>query len=187
MTEEIQSATVRGDPGVLAVGAFAYAMLVFGIFELGYEPAGAALTFALLFAAIAEVTGGLLNIVKGETYLGTVTAFFGAWLFGFYFLAQSGAADASVGVYILTLLVPVLIFWVPPFRDRDVVGNGAYATVAIALLFSGMGNVLSRAEFHPIAGVSSILAAVFLFYMAGSILMEEVESPASETPQSELG
>ena len=53
-------------------------MFVFGVFELGYEPAGTALTFMLLFAGIAEPVDGVMDIIKGETYLGSVTAFSGA-------------------------------------------------------------------------------------------------------------
>jgi len=91
MPKETTDAGIRGNPSTLAVEAFAYAMFVFGVFELGCEPTGTALTFTLLFAGIAELIGGVMNIIKGETYLGSVTAFFGSWLLGFYFLAQADA------------------------------------------------------------------------------------------------
>jgi len=52
-------------------------MFVFGVFELGYEPAGTALAFTLLFAGIAEPVDGVMDIIKCETYLGSVTAFSG--------------------------------------------------------------------------------------------------------------
>ena len=75
MPEETIDAGIRGDPSTLAVRAFTCAMFVFGVFEFGYEPAGTALTFTLLFADIAEPVDGVMNIINGETYLGSVTAF----------------------------------------------------------------------------------------------------------------
>lgn len=180
MSDDSIDAGIKGNPSTLAVAAFAYAMLVFGVFELGYEPAGTALTYTLLFAGIAELVGGVMNIARGETYLGSVTAFFGSWLLGFYFLAQADASGGALGVYILALVIPAVMFWIPTFSNRDPVGNGAYATVVVALLFAGAGNLLSMTALHLVAGASSIAASAFLYYMATDVLLDEVAMETTE-------
>jgi len=44
------------------------------------------------------------------------------------------------------------MFWLPTFLDCDPIGNGAYATVVIALVFAGVGNLLGSTNPPPRRG-----------------------------------
>jgi hypothetical protein len=139
------------DPMPIAFGMFAFALAVYGIrfvsVDAGTVAAGSttiALNYAVLVAAIAEVLSGVLGIVRGIGYPAYVTSTLGIWLFGFYLLVTSGAANKeftpdALAWYTLVLIIPVAILAVPSFVHRNYPLAVAFVAILALLLLLGLG------------------------------------------------
>ncbi len=164
-----------GNPGIFTLLGFGYSVAVFGVQQLlPPNPAfiGAAV-YALLVGAIAEFIGGMWCYVRGETYIASITATFGAWLIGYFFLLTQGAKlkyfhPYSSAIFCLVLIPPVIMLTIPAIKFR--VTALAWASIFLIglLLFAGLASlpVANARLFQKIGGAFSIAAALVLWRLA---------------------
>jgi succinate-acetate transporter protein len=139
------------DPMPLALGLFGFALAMFAVRFIGVDATTlavgsttVALNYALLIGGIAELLGGVLGIIRGMRYPAYVTAIFGTWLIGFYYLVTAGETNKAftpnaVAWWSLVLIVPVAIMAVPAFIQRNIPFAAAFIALIALLLFSGLG------------------------------------------------
>lgn len=140
-----------GDPIPIALGLFGFGLAVFwarfaDVSEatLAAGSQSEALNYALLAASIAEAVAGIIAVIRGALFPGYVTATFGLWLFGLFFLVTAGAAQKdftpdALGWYALILVVPVAIMAVPPLLHRQIGLSVAFLALIGLLLLFGIG------------------------------------------------
>ena len=80
----------------------------------------------------------MLAVIRGLAYRGYVTTIFGIWLFGFYLLITSGAANKAftpdaLAWYVLVLVVPVALLAVPSIVHR----NSPFIIAFVAIVVLG--------------------------------------------------
>jgi succinate-acetate transporter protein len=139
------------NPMPVAFGLFAFALCLYAVRFIDVGPAtiaanskSDAFVYALLVGGIAETLCGVLGLIRGQAYQGSVTCTFGIWLIGFFLLLTVGAKDKAftpdgVGWYSLVLIIPVAIFAVPEFVHRNVPLIIAFTTIIVLLLLLGLG------------------------------------------------
>jgi succinate-acetate transporter protein len=139
------------NPMPVAFGLFAFALCMYAVRFIDVGPTtivanskSDAFVYALLVAGIAETVCGVLAIIRGQAYQGSVASTFGIWLIGFFLLLTVGVKDKAftpdaVGWYALILIVPVAIFAVPEFVHRNVPLMIAFTTIIVLLLLLGLG------------------------------------------------
>lgn len=139
------------DPMPVAYALFAFALAVYGVrfvtvgaTTLAAGSVTVGLNYAVLVGAIAETLAGVLGIIRGIGYAGYVTTTFGIWLFGFYLLVTSGAANKeftpnALAWYVLILVVPVAIMAVPAIVHRNIPFIVAFLALIVLLLLLGLG------------------------------------------------
>lgn len=144
------SPTLISDPTPAAFAVFAFALAVYGVrfvsvsdATLAAGPATVALNYAVLAAALANIVGGIIALVRGLSYPGWVMTVFGTWLVGFYLVISAGGQKAftpdAVGWYVLFLEAPVLILAIPAFVHRDLLLSLAFAALAVLVILLGLG------------------------------------------------
>jgi hypothetical protein len=139
------------DATPVAFGLFAFALAMYGVRFVSVDvttltagPTTVGLNYAVLVGAIAETVGGILAIIRGITYPAYVITTFGIWLFGFYLLVTSGAAQKdftpdALAWYALVLVVPVAVMAVPAVVHRNVPFTIAFVALIALLLLLGLG------------------------------------------------
>ncbi len=139
------------NPMPVAFGLFAFALCLYAVRFIDVGPAtiaasskSDAFVYALLVAGLAETVCGVLALIRGQTYQGSVASTFGIWLLGFFLLLTVGAngkafTPDAVGWYALILIVPVAIFAVPEFVHRNVPLMIAFTTIIVLLVLLGLG------------------------------------------------
>jgi succinate-acetate transporter protein len=135
----------------VAFGLFAFALCLYAVRFIDVGPTTIAVNsktdafvYALLVGGIAETLCGVLGLIRGQAYQGSVTCTFGIWLLGFFLLLTVGAngkafTPDAVGWYSLVLIIPVAIFAVPEFVHRNVPLIIAFTTIIVLLLLLGLG------------------------------------------------
>ena len=143
-------ASLTADPSPAAFAVFAFALAVYGVRFVGVSDATlsagsatVALNYAVLAAAIANITCGILALVRGLAYPGYTMTIFGTWLVGFYLVITAGGQAAftpdAVAWYVLFLEAPVLVLAVPAFLHRDLLMSVAFFALAVLLILLGLG------------------------------------------------
>lgn len=169
------------DPTPIAFGIFGFALFIYGVRFVGVSATtliGAstfAATYGILIAGITEAFVGLLAIVRGMFYPGTILGLFGMWLTGLFLLlthvdtspltnVPAGDAKAaaiakatviawhanSVGWYAIAILIPLVLMAVPAVVTRNLPLSIVFVTLIalIALLgvaFLGVYSIVSDA------------------------------------------
>lgn len=182
-------------PDIFALLLFGYSLAVLGVELLITHNAVGALVFGIFIAGVAESIGGLWEISRGETLIGTTMATFGLWLVGLFLLETMGrllglVSPATMGTYFLVLLVPVAILAIPPFKnDLGWEIQGAFVTLFLLVLFAGAEFVVGMAILAQIAGILAWVSAFFIWTIAvedvleiGGTPSESAEAPPSPDP-----
>ncbi|WP_129116160.1 GPR1/FUN34/YaaH family transporter [Halegenticoccus tardaugens] len=170
-------------PSIFALLLFGYSLAVLGVELLVTTQAVGALMFAILIAGIGESIGGIWELSKGETLIGTTMATFGIWLIGLFLLETLGQvldllSPISLGTYFLVLLIPIAILAVPPFKNRMAIPiRGAFAALFLLVLFAGAEFILETGILGPIAGVFAWVAALFIWILAIEDVLEIGHTP----------
>lgn len=161
-----------GDPAIFGLGAFGVSLMALGAVLSGLWPEAHGVLFAcVLYGALGETIAGMWHIARNETYLGSVMALFGLWLFGFYFFQTQGMAmkvfsHAGVGLYCFALLPPLVIMWMPAIKNnKGFTLNAAFAALVLLVLFLGLGNAMPAIAkiCDKIAGWLSLVSAILIW------------------------
>lgn len=171
-------------PDLFALLLFGYSLAVLGVELLITHEAAGALVFGIFIAGIAESIGGLWEISRGKTLIGTTMATFGIWLLGLFLLETVGqmlglVTPTAMGTYFLVLLVPIAILAIPPFRNH--MGwpiRGAFAALFLLVLFAGAEFVSSMNLLGQIAGIVAWISAFFIWTIAVEDVVEIGGIPA---------
>lgn len=167
-----------GDPGVPGLSLFGFALVLFGLqFIVSPDIRGAAV-FGLLVAAIGETASGLLYILRGQTYQGSVLATFGIWLFGLFMMFVLGESNQlltteSVAWFSFVLIVPVAYMAVPSFLHRNRPFSLAFVALIGVLFWLGLGELYESAAMLKVAGVLAWVAAVPIWFVAFRDVVQE--------------
>lgn len=163
------------NPAVFTLLGFGFGVAVLGVQQLmpGSPQLVAAAVYATLVAAIAEFIGGCWAFARGDTYLGSIGATFGAWLVGYYLLVTAGVAagmyhPASAGLYCFALIIPVVIMMLPAVRLRLVAFTGVFVFLVLLLLFLGLAGmpIAGTGVFQRLGGVCALITAALLWWSA---------------------
>jgi succinate-acetate transporter protein len=174
-------------PDIFALLLFGYSLAILGVELFITHKAVGALVFGIFIAGVAESIGGVWEISRGETLIGTTMATFGLWLVGLFLLETVGrilglVSPATMGTYFLVLLVPIAILAIPPFSNH--MGwpiRGAFAALFLLVLFAGVEFVVGMEVLTQIAGILAWISAVFIWVLA----IEEVAEIGSTPSESE--
>ena len=146
----VQSSSAT-DPTPIALAIFAFALAAYGVrfisvngATLAAGPTTEALNYAVLVAAIAQAVSGFIAVIRGFAYPGYVTGTLGLWLFGFYMLITSGAANKeftpdALAWYVLLAVVPVVLLAIPAFMHRNIPFMIAFVAITVLLILLGLG------------------------------------------------
>ncbi len=146
----VQSSSAT-DPTPIALAIFAFALAAYGVrfisvngATLAAGPTTEALNYAVLVAAIAQAVSGFIAVIRGFAYPGYVTGTLGLWLFGFYMLITSGAANKeftpdALAWYVLLAVVPVVLLSIPAFMHRNIPFMIAFVAITVLLVLLGLG------------------------------------------------
>lgn len=165
-------------PDIFALLLFGYSLAVLGVELLLTHKAAGALVFGIFIAGVAESIGGVWEISRGKTLIGTTMATFGIWLVGLFLLETMGrilglVSPATMGTYFLVLLVPIAILAIPPFKNH--MGwpiRGAFAALFLLVLFAGVEFVVGMQLLGLIAGVFAWVSALFIWTIAIEDVLE---------------
>ncbi|WP_227357207.1 GPR1/FUN34/YaaH family transporter [Haladaptatus salinisoli] len=160
------------NPGIFPLLLFGYSLAVLGAKLLIVPDAAGALVFAIFIAAVGESIGGLWEISQGKTYIGSVVATFGIWLFGLFMLETVGhvlhlVTPQAMATYFLALLIPIVLLGYPAFKNQ--MGwqiQGAFISLFLLVLFAGINFILSNATLNIAAGASAWLSALCIWWLA---------------------
>ncbi len=163
-----------GNPGIFTLLGFGYSVGVLGVQQiLPYPELLGAAIYAVIVGAIAEFIGGMWCFARGETYLGSVVATFGAWLIGYFLLVTHGVTlkvfhPVSGALFCFLLLPPVVMLTVPAIKIRLKELTWAFIFLIGLLLFLGLANlpIPGAFLFQKIGGVFALLSAIVLWHLA---------------------
>jgi succinate-acetate transporter protein len=183
-------------PDIFALLLFGYSLAVLGVELVITHNAVGALVFGIFIAGVAESIGGLWEISRGKTLIGTTMATFGLWLVGLFLLETMGrllglVSPATMGTYFLVLLIPVAILAIPPFKNH--MGwpiRGAFAALFLLVLFAGAEFVVGMRTLGLIAGILAWVSAFFIWTIAVEDVLEIGGTPsesAEASPSTETG
>ena len=174
---------ILGNPAIFTLLGFGFSVGVLGVQQLLSHPEliGAAV-YAIVVGAIAEFVGGMWCFARGETYLGSIVATFGAWLIGYFMLVTQGTSlklfyPLSGALFCLLLIPPVIMLTVPAIKMRLVGLVWAFIFLIALLLFLGLANLplAGIRTFQKIAGVCGIASAIILWSLAWKSIRQMVE------------
>jgi hypothetical protein len=165
--------TKIGNPGPFIFLGFGFGIAVLGVSQLLNTNAqlGGAATYAVLVAAIAALVGGMWGFARGDTYLASIAATFGAWLLGFYLFTTAGVqaklfAPEGASLYAFGLIIPVAIMMVPAIRLKATALWMTMIGIEGLLVFIGLGGLpISGTSTYPkIAAIFAFISALLLWY-----------------------
>ncbi len=180
------------NPGIFPLLLFGYSLAVLGV-ELLVTPAAAgALAFAIFVAAVGETVGGLWELARGETYIGTIVTTFGIWLLGLFLLETLGSVlglvtPPTLATYFLVLLIPIALLAIPAFKNG--MGwpiRGAFVALFLLVVFAGLNFVLANGIFGLVAGVFAWVSALFVWLLAVEDILEIGTPPEPSDTQMEV-
>jgi succinate-acetate transporter protein len=160
-----------GNAGLFALLAFGFSLLVLGIaFTVSKQALGAA-TYGLLYAGALEFIGGLLLIIRGEDYIGSVVAVFGGWLLGYFMFLTQGRAlglfnEVAVATYVLCLEPPIILMAIPAIKARHGVVVGAFVGLFLLVLGLGLHAIIPGEELRYFTGAMAYVSAFFIWWLA---------------------
>lgn len=173
----MSSGTKFGNPNIFSLSAFSFSLLCLGSLLLFTPQAAGAALYAVLYAAILEIIGGMWNIANGDGYVGGIVTTFGGWLLGYYFLMTQGRAlhlftNASVATYMFALLPPLIVIAIPAFLMKKPLL--IYIFLMLGLLVTCLGiQAVTQANFYNLlSGVFSFLAAIGILLLATENVLE---------------
>jgi succinate-acetate transporter protein len=179
-----------GNPAVFGLATFGFSLAVLGYQHVADEKVAGATVFALLVGAIGETIAGIISVIRGDTYVGSVLTTFGLWLFGYYMFVTSDptrhyVSGKSAGVYVLTLVIPVLYLAAPAVRARAVLLTSAFAAVLAVLLLLGYGAYYAKTDLVKAGGWAALLSALLVFVMSLRDLLAAERDTASIADSTE--
>jgi len=174
---------ILGNPAIFTLLGFGFSVGVLGVQQLlSYPELIGAAVYAIVVGAIAEFVGGMWCFARGETYMGSIVATFGAWLIGYFLLVTQGASlklfhPLSGALFCLVLIPPVIMLTLPAIKMRLAGLVWAFIFLIALLLFLGLANLpLAGARtFQKIAGVCGIVSAIILWSLAWKAIRQMAE------------
>jgi succinate-acetate transporter protein len=163
--------STMGDPIIMGTTIFAFLLAVLGVQLVAVPGAAIATLFAVIAASIAETAAGILTVLRGDAYTGSILAMFGIWLFGFFLLdlvdvTLKIGSPTSTAWYVWILIVPVGYMAIPALVHRNVPLSIAFWTIEALLLLFGIGEVTGSSGALIAGGACSLAAALAVWYIA---------------------
>ena len=178
-----------GNPGIFTLLGFGYSVAVLGVQQiLPYPELMGAAIYAIIVGAIAEFIGGMWCFARGETYIGSIVATFGAWLIGYFLLVTQGIAlkvfhPMSGALFCFVLIPPVIMLTAPAVKLRLKELTLAFIFLIGLLLFLGLANlpISGATVFQKIGGIFAILSAIVLWDLAWKAIKQLMDE-MTKTP-----
>lgn len=159
------------NPSVFGLLLFGFLLVVIGTYNVVGGGEGA-LVFALFIAGVGELLAGLWEVSRGRTHLGNVMVTFGIWILGLFLLETVGgelglATPLSLSIYFLALLGPVVLMYVPVYKNElDWSVHLAFVALFLLPLFTGVSFLNESQIFVWLGGLSAYLAAFAIWTLA---------------------
>lgn len=159
------------NPSVFGLLLFGFLLVVIGTYNVVGGGEGA-LVFALFIAGVGELLAGLWEVSRGRTHLGNVMVTFGIWILGLFLLETVGgelglATPLSLSIYFLALLGPVVLMYVPVYKNElDWAVHLAFVALFLLPLFTGVSFLNDSQIFVWLSGLSAYLAAFAIWTLA---------------------
>lgn len=169
-----------GSAGPWGVTAFASTSFVLGMYNAGLVPGGGipiVLVMALIFGGLMQVICGVLEIVSGNTFVGSVFGTYGPlWIifgaFQLWFAPMIPKPDipSAVALFLLVFTVPTIYFFIASFKT-DWVLIIVLFLILVTLALMTIGTALSLHPLDVIAGWLTIIFAIGAWYHAAAQLV----------------
>lgn len=169
-----------GSSGPWGVTAFATTSFVLGIYNAGLLHSGGVplvLDMALIFGGLMQVICGILEIVGGNTFVGSVFGTFGPlWItfaaFQLWFAPMIPKADvpSAVALFLAVFAVPTFYFLIAALKT-DWVLITVIALILITLVIMAFAAGLGIPGLDVVAGWLTMIFAVGAWYHAAAQLL----------------
>jgi len=174
-----QTGRVIADPGPLGLGAFALTTFVLSLANAGLVPGAAAavLGLALFYGGIAQVTAGMWEFVKGNTFGATAFTSYGAFWLSFWWLVthpevEEAAGGAGVGTFLLAWTIFTAYMVVAAIKT-----NGVILTVFVALTLTfvalTVGAFTGITAIHQVGGWLGLVTAGAAWYGSFAVVVND--------------
>lgn len=167
------------DPSALGLGAFALTTFVLSVVNAGIVPATVEPTvfgLALAYGGLAQLTAGMWEFAKGNTFGATAFSSFGAFWISFWWLTGhtdlSGAgADAAkgVGLYLLAWGIFTLYMTIAALRTNVAV-LVVFVLLTITFFLLAAGEFSGSAGLGKAGGYVGILTAIAAWYASFAVV-----------------
>lgn len=166
-----------GDATPFLLLAFGFGLAAFGVQQwapTSPEYIGLAV-YGTLVAALGEFVGGILLLINGNSYVGSIGLTFGSWLFANFLLLAHGIPNElfhpySAGLFGWVLFIPVVIIAVPAFKLKIKPFMAVFITLLAMLITSGLAvfPIAGQQFWGKATAVLAILSAFILWYVAAT-------------------
>lgn len=178
-----------GDATSFLLLAFGFGLAAFGVQQ--WAPTDSAFVglavYGTLVGALGEFVGGILVLINGNSYVGSIGLTFGSWLLAQFFLFAHGIGAGlmhpySVGLFSWVLFIPVVIIAIPAFKVKMKAFMAVFITLLAMLLTAGLATMpIASALFWARAtSVLAIVSAFILWYVAwtnNAAIVAEIMAP----------
>lgn len=178
-----------GDATPFLLLAFGFGLAAFGVQQ--WVPANSAFfalaVYGTLVAALGEFVGGVLVLINGNSYVGSIGLTFGSWLFANFLMFAHGIGAElfhpySAGLYGWVLFIPVAIIAIPSFKLKIKPFMAVFITLLAMLITQGLATmpIASALLWARATSVLAILSAFILWYVAwtaNAALIAEMTAP----------
>lgn len=169
-----------GNSGPWGVTAFATTSFMLGIYNAGLLHAGGmpvVLDMALIFGGLMQVICGILEIIGGNTFVGSVFGTFGPlWItfaaFQLWFAPMIPKADlpSAVALFLSAFAVPTFYFLLAALKT-DWVLIIVILLILITLILMALASGLGNPGLNVVAGWLTMIFAVGAWYHAAAQLL----------------
>ncbi|MHB1062949.1 MAG: acetate uptake transporter [Georgenia sp.] len=167
------------DPSALGLGAFALTTFVLSVVNAGIVPATVEPTvfgLALAYGGLAQLTAGMWEFAKGNTFGATAFSSFGAFWISFWWLTGhtdlSGAGEDAakgVGLYLLAWGIFTLYMTVAALRTNVAV-LVVFVLLTITFFLLAIGEFSGSAGLGKAGGYVGILTAIVAWYASFAVV-----------------
>ena len=187
MSEEVTQPNeqIERNPSVFGLLLFGFSLVAVGTYNFLGGGEGA-LVFSTFIAGLGELLAGIWVIIQGRNHLGNVMATFGIWLLGLFLLEVVGgeiglANPLSISVYFLAILIPVILLYVPVYKNSLPWSvHLTFAALFLLPLFTGASFLIDAPILIWLSGLSAYVGAFGIWLLA----YEEIEESMVESSQA---
>jgi uncharacterized protein len=166
-------AATIADPAPLGLAAFALTTFVLSMFNAGLVDAKGepiVLGLALAYGGLAQLTAGMWEFTKGNTFGATAFSSYGAfwisfWAYVTFFAAKIPEANrgSAAGLYLIAWGIFTTYMWVASFRTTAAV-NLVFLLLAITFFVLGIGDAVGNDTISKLGGWIGLATAVAAWY-----------------------